>query len=307
MNQIQHTRGQYTWPALRMTATMNVDMSIRLIAIDIDGTLLDSKWKVPEANQKAIAKAVANGIEVALVTGRRFDFARPIGDQLGCPITMIVNNGAVVKSSDGVTRLRHLLPVGVARSVVQATSLYRDGTAVVFDRVRADQVIFESMNWDDPQRKGYYERNKEYISFCSPLENCLTEDPIQVMYSGPVKRMRGIADALRALATDGQFALAMTEYEARDFSLVDVVHPSVSKGATLAEWAASNGYSRDEVMAIGDNLNDREMLEYAGLPVVMGNSVAELKSFGWRTTGTNDEAGVAAAICAYALEGAPCA
>jgi hypothetical protein len=282
-------------------------MPIRLIAIDIDGTLLDSKWKLPAANQRAIAKAVENGIEVALVTGRRFDFARPISEQLGCPVTMIVNNGAVVKTSDGDTRLRHLLPLSVARSVVEATATYRDGTAVVFDRPHENQVIFETMDWTDPARKGYYERNKEYITFCSPLESCLTEDPIQVMYSGPVARLRGIAVELRALPAAEQFALAITEYEARDFSLVDVVHPSVSKGATLAEWAAQNAYAREEVMAIGDNLNDLEMLEFAGLPIVMGNSVRELKTLGWRETGTNDEAGVAAAICAYALAGAPCA
>jgi Cof subfamily protein (haloacid dehalogenase superfamily) len=286
---------------------MDEVMSIRLIAIDIDGTLLDTKSKLPEANQQAIAKAVRNGIEVALVTGRRFDFARPISEQLGCAVTMIVNNGAVVKAKDGATRLRHLLPVSVARSVIEATAAHRDGTAVVFDRPQSDQVIFETMDWTDPARKGYYERNKEYISFCSPLESCLTEDPIQVMFSGGVVKMRGIANELRGLSTDGQFTLAITEYESRDFSLVDVVHPSVSKGATLAEWARLNGYSRDEIMAIGDNLNDREMLEFAGLPIVMGNSVRELKTLGWRETGTNDEAGVATAICAYALAGAPCA
>ena len=74
-------------------------MAIRLIALDIDGTLLDSGWKLPEANREAVVEAVRRGIEVALVTGRRFDFAKPISAQLGCPITMVVNNGALVKSS----------------------------------------------------------------------------------------------------------------------------------------------------------------------------------------------------------------
>ncbi len=86
--------------------------------------------------------------------------------------------------------------------------------------------------------------------------------------------------------------------------MLDVAHPSVSKGATLAEWAALRGYHRDETMAIGDNHNDREMLEFAGLPVVMANCVDELKTTGWRETLSNDEAGVAAAIEAYALGGA---
>ncbi|MBI1737762.1 MAG: HAD family phosphatase, partial [Acidobacteria bacterium] len=85
-------------------------MAIRLIGIDIDGTLLDSNWQLPDANRKAIAEAAARGIEVALVTGRRFDFAMPIASQLECPLTLIVNNGALIKSQDGTTHLRHLLP-----------------------------------------------------------------------------------------------------------------------------------------------------------------------------------------------------
>lgn len=277
-------------------------MAIRLIALDIDGTLLDSSWKIPEANVAAVAEAVRRGIEVALVTGRRFDFARPISEQLGCPITMVVNNGALVKSSDGETRLRKLLPVNVARNVVAATKDFVDGTAVVFDRPRENQVIFDRLNIDGASRRGYYERNKQYISFCTPLESCLTEDPIQVMYSGPLAVIRAAARVLSEMSDANQFAMAITEYEARDFALADVLHPAVSKGATLAEWAGLQGYKREEVMAIGDNLNDQEMLEFAGVPVIMGNGVAKLKRNGWRETLSNDEAGVAAAICAYALE-----
>jgi Cof subfamily protein (haloacid dehalogenase superfamily) len=277
-------------------------MAIRLIALDIDGTLLDSGWNLPEANRAAVAEAVRRGIEVALVTGRRFDFAKPISAQLGCPITMVVNNGALVKSNAGETRLRKLLPADVARNALAATKDFVEGAAVVFDRPRENQVIFDHLDIEDASRRGYYERNKEFISFCSPLESCLTEDPIQVMYTGPVEIVRAAARVLRKMPNADRFAVAITEYEARNFALADVVHPAVSKGATLAEWAALQGYRREEVMAIGDNLNDQEMLEFAGVPVVMGNCVAELKRSGWRETLTNDEAGVAAAICAYALE-----
>ena len=87
----------------------------------------------------------------------------------------------------------------------------------------------------------------------------------------------------------------------RDFGMVDVIPPNCSKGATLAEWTARRGFSREDVMAIGDNFNDREMLEFAGLPVVMGNGVPELKALGWRETLSNDDGGVAAAIETYAL------
>ncbi len=276
-------------------------MSVRLIAIDIDGTLLDSRWQVPEANRKAIAEAIARGIEVLLVTGRRFDFARPIAEQLPGPLTLILNNGALIKSKDGDTLLRHLLRREVARRVLGATPEFRSGAAVVFDRPREDQVIFEQIDWEDPARKGYFERNREFIAQVWPLEACLTEDPIQVMYSGPVDRMREAEAILRALPSANQFAVAVTEYESRDFALIDVIHPACSKGAALAEWVALRGFNREEVMAIGDNLNDREMLSYAGLPIVMGNSVPELKRRGWRETLTNDQNGVAAAIEAYAF------
>ena len=102
-----------------------------------------------------------------------------------------------------------------------------------------------------------------------------------------------------------EYALAVTVYESRDFSMIDVINPACSKGAALAEWAGLRGLAREEVMAIGDNHNDVEMLSFAGRPVVMGNSVPELKSFGWHETLSNDDAGVAAAIAHFALQEAP--
>jgi hydroxymethylpyrimidine pyrophosphatase-like HAD family hydrolase len=87
-----------------------------------------------------------------------------------------------------------------------------------------------------------------------------------------------------------------------------VIHPQCSKGSSLKEWAALRGLAREEVMAIGDNHNDVEMLSFAGIPVVMGNCVPELRNFGWHETGSNDDNGVAAAIEHFALrEVAPCA
>jgi hydroxymethylpyrimidine pyrophosphatase-like HAD family hydrolase len=136
----------------------------------------------------------------------------------------------------------------------------------------------------------------------------LTEDPIQVMLSGKVAPMRNAEQALRGVEFAQEFALAVTMYEARDFAMIDVLNPFCSKGASLAEWAALRGLAREEVMAIGDNHNDLEMLTFAGIPVVMGNSVPELKTYGWHETRTNDENGVAHAIEQFALrEAAPCA
>lgn len=278
-------------------------MSIRLIAIDIDGTLLDSRWQLPRRNRDAIVAAVDQGVEVAIVTGRRYDFARPILDLLPCPVTAIVSNGAIVRRADGVTVLRRLLPVATARSVLEATRAYRDGAGVIFDRPRDGQVVFERVDWTHPSRRGYAERNREFIREVDPLESSLTEDPIQVMFNGSVAPMRDVVALLRSRADAGAFTVAVTEYEARDFSLVDVLAAGCTKGATLAEWARLRGCPREDVMALGDNLNDVEMLEAAGVPVVMGNSVPALLARGWTVTASNDDAGVADAIRRFVLAG----
>jgi Cof subfamily protein (haloacid dehalogenase superfamily) len=276
-------------------------MAIRLIGIDIDGTLLDSQWTIPPANIRAIAAAFERGIEVALVTGRRFDFALPIARQIPCPVTMIINNGAMVKSKEGETFLRTLLDRAVAKEILEATTDLRHATTVLFDRPRENQIMVEAIDGTHPSRKTYLERNRQFIGEAKPLESCLTEDPIQVMFTGGVAPMREVAARLERLPSRRAFSVALTEYETHDFSLVDVLHAEVSKGRTLERWAERRGVSRDSVMAIGDNLNDREMLEFAGLPVVMGNSVAELMQNGWRVTGSNDDAGVATAIERYAF------
>jgi Cof subfamily protein (haloacid dehalogenase superfamily) len=279
---------------------------IRLIALDLDGTLLNSSSEIPEANLRAIQAAVDSGIEVALVTGRRFDFARPVAEKIPCTVTMIVNNGALVRSKDGTTHLRHLLPRDTALQLLGQMERYRRRAALVFDRKRENQVIYEEIEWHDPRRRPYLLRNREYIAQVSPIEDALTEDPIQLMYSGDPKTMHTAEAVLRASPARDGFSLAVTYYDHLDFAMIDVIHHGCSKGATLAEWSARRGYSRDEVMAIGDNFNDVEMLEFAGLPVVMANSVTELKNMGWRETLSNDNAGVAAAIEKYALKNAQC-
>jgi hypothetical protein len=270
--------------------------------MDIDGTLLDSKSQVSAANSLAIGEAVARGIEIVLVTGRRFDFALPIAQALPCDLHMIVNNGALAKSRDGTTHLRHLLSTETARQVLESTPEFRANAAVVFDRPNTRQVILEKVDWDDPFRGGYFRRNREYIAEMAPLVSCLNgEDPIQVMYTGQCLPMRAAMKSLAALPFAGEFTLALTEYESRDLSILDVLPRGVTKGNTLKEWVRRRGIPSESVMAIGDNWNDREMLEFAGCPVVMGNSVAELKSLGWPITLSNDEDGLAAAIYRYAL------
>ena len=102
-------------------------MAIRLIALDIDGTLLDSQGRIPAKNMQAIADASARGIEIALVTGRRYDFAKTVADQIELEFVMIVSNGALTRSKNGETHGRRLLPRNSARRVLESTAEYREG------------------------------------------------------------------------------------------------------------------------------------------------------------------------------------
>jgi len=275
---------------------------VRLLAIDIDGTLLDSRSQLPDAHRDAIVDASALGIEIALVTGRAFHFTRSVIDRLPVPLTLIVNNGAVVKRKSGETEIRHLLNREAARRILDETRHLEDSVALVFDRPDERQIVFERMDWSHPNRRGYYDKNKAYITAVpAPLADVLTEDPIQVMFNGSVGPMRELYAALRAMPIADRFSVALTEYEARDFSLLDVNGAGCSKGTTLAKWAGRQGISPAEVMAVGDNLNDVEMLDFAGTAVVMGNATDAVKARGYILTGTNDEGGLADAIRRHAL------
>lgn len=278
---------------------------IRLLAIDLDGTVLDSHGQIPDANRTAIARAIDAGVEVAIATGRRYEFARSIFESLPPPLTLILSNGAIVKSHEGQTLMRRLLPRAAARAVLVGAPEHRASAALIFDRPREGQVVFESIDWNDRRHRRFYEANRAFVSEHSPLEDALTEDPVQVMFTGGCASMRRLFDGLRQVATaDIACSVALTEYEHRDFSLVDVLQAGCSKGSALAGWAEHQGLQASEVMAIGDNLNDLEMLEYAGTPVVMRNAIAALKGRGWAATASNDEAGVAQAIETFVFAGA---
>ncbi len=271
-------------------------MPIRLIAIDIDGTLLDSRGRLPAVNRDAVREAVDAGIEVTLVTGRSFHHARPVGAALSDRVPLIVSNGALIKQPDGRTVHRHLLDPAVTREIIVKVRDHRRGAALIFDREGPDQYLFEGIDWQHPNRRRYYEINRQFMTELSPLEDGLTESPLQLAFTGGVDEMRELAALVRGLGVTEQITITITEYEARDFSLLDITVSGCSKGAMLTTWLERRGIDTQEVMAVGDNLNDRDMLTLVGHPVVMGNAVDGLKAFGWPTTSGHDEGGLALAI-----------
>jgi Cof subfamily protein (haloacid dehalogenase superfamily) len=270
--------------------------NIRLLATDIDGTLLNPQFQISEGDLNALQRAHAAGIEIVLVTGRRHTFALPIAKQLGFDLWLISSNGAVTRSLSGETFHRDMMPAETCRKLCGAMQEFRGNTVLTFDKETKGAIVLERMDDLGASIQRWLEKNMEYIEFMVPIEKALVTNPVQAMFCGTMVRMSSALRALEQAGMDGLVTVLRTEYPERDLSMIDVLNAGCSKGHALERWAAYRGYRREEVMAVGDNHNDVEMLEFAGHPVIMGNACEELRARGWRVTRGNHECGVAAAV-----------
>ena len=269
---------------------------IRLLATDIDGTLLNPQFQISEGDLAALRRAHTAGIEVVLVTGRRHTFALPIARQLDFDLWLISSNGAVTRSLAGETFHRDMMPAATCRRLCRAMQEFRGNTVLTFDTEAKGAIVLEHMDELSASIRRWLEKNMEYIEFVVPIERALVTDPVQAMFCGSMARMGDALNALQSAGMEGAVTILRTEYPARDLSMIDVLNAGCSKGYALERWAAHRGYRREEVMAVGDNHNDVEMLEFAGYPVIMGNACEELRGRGWTVTRGNDECGVAAVV-----------
>jgi Cof subfamily protein (haloacid dehalogenase superfamily) len=279
-----------------MVKSSVVTPAIRLLGIDIDGTLLNPQFRISDCDLNALRRARELGVEIILVTGRRHTFALSIAQMLGFDLWLISSNGAVTRSLSGETFHRDLLPASTALQLCEAMRDFRGNTVLTFDKEIKGAIVLEHMGELTSSIERWLEKNMNYIDFVVPLEKAITTDPVQAMFCGPIPRMQ---EALAALAQSGlekEITVLRTEYPIRDLSIVDVLNQGCSKGHALERWAKYRGVPRSEVMAIGDNYNDIEMLAFAGHPVIMGNASEELRGRGWAVTLPNDQCGVAAAV-----------
>jgi Cof subfamily protein (haloacid dehalogenase superfamily) len=266
------------------------------LAADIDGTLLNPQYQISELDLAALRHAHGEGIEIVLVTGRRHAFALPIARQLGFDLWLISSNGAITRSLAGETFHRDLLPVRTCRTLCADMREFRGNTVVTFDVEGKGAIVLEHMRELNQSIQRWLEKNMEYIDFVIPLEKALTTDPVQVMFCGPIAHMERALKSLASCPLAREITVLRTEYPLRDLSIVDVLNKACSKGHALERWAKFRGLAREQVMAIGDNYNDVEMLAFAGLPFIMGNAAEDLRMRGWTVTRANDQNGVAAAI-----------
>ncbi len=276
-------------------------MPIRLVAIDLDGTLLNSRREISEGNRRALLEAVEREVQVVIVTGRRFHSALPLVSQIPCLVTLITSNGALIANSSGEVLHRDFLPQDVARQVLEFARPYRPYSVAIFHTPGYGQVTMQDNAVDEGPLGWYAQTSAHCLRLVPDLAAALDRDPIQVMIGGPPAQIESAEMLLAESPVRSSIHLTWTKYLTTKISILDVMNRGCSKGRALKIWAEQCGIQPGEVMAVGDNLNDLEMLQYAGLPVLMGNHCPELHRPEWTLTLPNDEDGVAAAIRRYVL------
>ena len=281
-------------------------MTIRLLALDLDGTLLDPRGRISRRNLKAIESARDAGVRVALVTGRRFRDSRPVALELGLDIPLISHNGALTKHAETLQTVAVLpLPLAAARDALRvgrsngADALLSDdheGLGVlVYDHLSGDNVaVHRYIAW--AMRLHGDDEGSNAVQQVDSLEDYLDHEPIHLAFSGRCAAMDQLEQLLKS-ELGASVRVLSTKYPAQDFTLVDVVNPAASKGAGVAAAAAELNITAGEIMAVGDNYNDLEMLLFAGTGVVMANAPLTLREIpGLHPTASNVEDGVALAI-----------
>jgi hypothetical protein len=273
---------------------------VRLVAIDLDGTLLATFAKeVSRRNAQAVRATQQAGITVVIATGRRMAYSTPLLDPLGLrPDTpLITSNGAVTRTLGGESIDHCHLRAQVARELCGILRPF--GTLVfTFDRLGKGELVLEDLEQAHSRIDIWVEANRNSIEVVCPLEAALSdgEDPIQGMVTGNLDKMKAAEMALKKSPWHAHCECVRTEYPARDLSILDLLPPGVSKGWALERLATRLGIERREIMAIGDNWNDLEMLQWVGQPVLMSNAAHELKTMaklrGWKQAPANDHDGV---------------
>ncbi len=276
-------------------------MPIRLIALDLDGTLLNSQSEISEKDRRALASASERGVQVVVVTGRRIRAAAPYVAQIPFPVATITSNGALVRTPQGEVVYRNFLPGDIALQVLETVQAYRPYTVAIFDQPGRGQVTMEDCAIPEGPLGWYLKTSLDQLLLVPDLRKAIQSDPVQIMIGGPPARIEGAEALLRQSPAEPSVQFTWTKYPARNISLFDIMNRGCSKGHALKFWAKQCAISARHVMAIGDNFNDLEMLEFAGLPVVMGNHIQGLHRPGWKVTSPCDESGVACAIEKYVL------
>ena len=261
----------------------------KLIATDLDDTLLNDQLEVSPENSQALKKAMELGTVVTIATGRMFRSALPIALGLGIRNPIIAYQGALIKDTVSGEVLWHRpVPLDLAHQVLKAG--YR---ANVHMNVYLDDNLFV----DDitPEGKGYANLAEVEMTSVGNLLEFLTADPSKILFIAEPSFLDRLKQELQEVFGD---SLYITKSKP---NYLEFMHREATKKHALQSLADRFGIRREEIMAFGDSYNDLDMLEFAGFGIAMGNGVKEVKETAKYVTANNNEDGVAKAIKKFLL------
>jgi len=276
--------------------------AIRLLALDIDGTVLRSDKTVSPRTRTALDAARAAGVHLVLVTGRRYPAARRVADMIGGRLDLVLHNGALIFENGEVLR-RRLLPRETARKAVRAGRERRADPVIHCGAGGEGRLLVEGIEPSNTLLVYYLDKSHPDVITVPDLEAALEhdEDPLQVMFGGGIPEMTALIPHLEG-ALGGAAKIERTLYPHVGVGILDVLEPTVGKAEAVSFLQERWGVGAVETLAIGDNWNDHEMLAGAGLGFVMGNADPDLCALGLPVLPSNDEDGVAVAIERHVLE-----
>jgi len=262
---------------------VKVPNNIRLIALDLDGTVLREDLRVSERTKEAVREVRCQGVEVVICTGRMFATALPYAQELELDLPLITYQGAIVKSLSGEVLYRREVPLTRARQVVLEARAHGFAANMYMD----DLLHVEHLT---PQGEKYI--NKLGIPFrkVDDLLTLLESDPTKLLVLNEEEKLDAFARFWREKYGN---SLYVTKSLA---TYLEFLHPEATKGRGLAALADYLGIPREQVMAVGDSWNDMEMFKFAGFSVAMGNGPADVRAMADYVTKSNEEDGVAFAI-----------
>lgn len=294
MKQVEKKRLEERWDNhLFFYREMRCTM-IKLIAADLDDTLLDHDGKLTEENKKAIAEAAEKGIIFTIATGRMFQSTAPFGRELGLgnDLPLICYNGAMIRRLSGGTLYEQALPAEVGSAIAEYGQTRGWTVNAYFD----DELYVSELNQDV---KDYAERLRVGVTEVDDLVEFIQDGSKQLskllIISEPEQTLARIEELRPLVGEDVLLLRSRPRY-------IEITNANAHKGNALMWLAKSLGIGAHEVMAIGDSNNDISMIQTAGVGVAVGNAPREVQEAADHVVASNNDHGVAHAIRAYAIE-----
>jgi hypothetical protein len=277
-------------------------MRYRLLALDVDGTLLDPVGTLRPTVRQAVLAVQQRGLRVILCTGRRFRTARPIAHELQLDAPMVVHNGALVKHPTSGETL-HQTYMGYTVYQQALGHLRQLGAPMVYVDAFHEQVdiLTEDMARAHPFQRDYLHDNLEHCRIVPDIETPPAYGVVMISIMADEASLRTLRARVQAsLGTRARVNLLMNKnYQGH---ILEILPPTVSKWQGLRLIAAREDVPAETIMAVGDDENDLDMLRHAGLGIAMGNAVDTVKAAADHVTGSNAEDGLVQAIERFLLQ-----